>query len=76
MFKVKRDGQSLGIAVGIIVLNYGVYKILLVFVASKRRHYKHLISTILPNIRAGIRVTIQPWSIRNLTDFRRYIDIA
>ena len=29
-------------------------------------------STIPPNISEGIRVTIQPWSIGNLTDFRRH----
>ena len=38
----------------------------------KYKKNKHPISTIPSKIRAGIRVAIQPWGIRNLTDFPRY----
>jgi hypothetical protein len=42
------------------------------FRSTKSKEDKHPIPTIPPNIIAGIRVTIQSWSIRNLTDFRRH----
>jgi len=41
-------------------------------IEQKYKKNKHPISTIPSKIRAGIRVAIQPWGIRNLTDFPRY----